>query len=310
MRLACLAYDRGDMAEAARRLADARAFFGTHDPMPQYALPMKCVAIGIAAAEGRLPDARAELLAALDTGLPPGTQRYGWPLLLAATTAEADAHGDPATEPGRPEILERIRKAAKTLTAGVPVWQAYDLWLRAELLRAEGRLEPDEWSAAVAAVEPLERPYDLARVRYRLAEALLASGAGDDERARATELLRLVDAVAGHLGAGPLARSAALLAQRARLTPALAVREAAAGPADPAEELGLTSRERDVLRLVAAGHTNRRIAEELFISPKTASVHVSNILAKLGVSGRGEAAAVAHRLGLFPSDAGKRLAAG
>ncbi|GAA3989461.1 hypothetical protein GCM10022384_41830 [Streptomyces marokkonensis] len=73
-----------------------------------------------------------------------------------------------------------------------------------------------------------------------------------------------------------------------------------AAPADPAEALGLTSRERDVLRLVSDGRTNRQIAEELFISPKTASVHVSNILAKLGVSGRGEAAAVAHRPALFP----------
>lgn len=308
MRLAYLAYDRGDMAEAARRLADARTFFGTHDPMPQYALPMKWVAIGIAAAEGRLADARTELLTALDTGLPPGTQRYGWPLLLAATTAEADAHGAPATEPGRPEILDRIRAAARTLATGVPVWEAYDLWLRAELLRAEGRTAPDAWSAAVAAVEPLERPYDLARVRFRLAEALLATGAGDDERARATGLLRLVTAVADHLGAAPLARSATLLAQRARLALPAATREQA--PAAPADALGLTSRERDVLRLVAAGHTNRRIAEALFISPKTASVHVSNILAKLGVSGRGEAAAVAHRLGLFAAETGERLAAG
>ncbi|MFC8423013.1 AAA family ATPase [Streptomyces sp. NPDC057236] len=308
MRLAYLAYDRGDVAEAASRLADARTVFGTHDPMPQYALPMKWVAIGIAAAEGRLPDARTELLTALDTGFPPGTQRYGWPLLLAATTAEADAHGAPATEPGRPEILDRIRAAARTLATGVPVWEAYDLWLRAELLRAEGRTAPDAWSAAVAAVEPLERPYDLARVRFRLAEALLATGAGDDERARATELLRLVTAVAEHLGAAPLARSAALLAQRTRLALPAATREPA--PAATADALGLTSRERDVLRLVAAGHTNRRIAEALFISPKTASVHVSNILAKLGVSGRGEAAAVAHRLGLFAAETGERLAAG
>ncbi|MFF5159701.1 AAA family ATPase [Streptomyces sp. NPDC000348] len=308
MRLAYLAYDRGDLAEAARRLAEARAFFGTHDPMPQYALPMKWVALGIAAAEGRLTDARAELLDALDTGLPPGTQRYGWPLLLAATTVEADAHGDPAAAPGRPEILERIRRAAKTLAAGVPVWKAYGLWLRAELLRAEGEPEPDAWSAAVAAVEPLERPYDLARVRFRLAEALLATGAGDDERARATELLRLVTAVADHLGAAPLARSATLLAQRARLPLPPASR--APAPADPADALGLTSRERDVLRLVAAGRTNRRIAEELFISPKTASVHVSNILAKLGVSGRGEAAAVAHRLGLFAAETGARPTVG
>ncbi|WP_258052763.1 LuxR family transcriptional regulator [Streptomyces sp. Ru73] len=85
--------------------------------------------------------------------------------------------------------------------------------------------------------------------------------------------------------------------------------ERAAGPAGAADggatadSLGLTPRERDVLRLVAAGRSNRQIADALFISPKTASVHVSNILAKLGVSGRGEAGALAHRLRLFP-DAG------
>lgn len=301
MRLAHLAHLRGDTAEAARCLAEARAHFGTHDPMPQYALPMKYVALRVAAAEGRPEDARAELFAALDAGFPPGTQRYAWPLLLAATTAEAERYGDPATEPGRPEVLDRIREAARNLATGVPLWQAHDQWLRAELLRAEGQGEPDAWAEAVAALEPLGRPHDLACVRLRLAEALLAAGGGENERARATELLRLVDAVATHLGAAPLARDAALLARRGRLALTPAPREVPApAPADPAEALGLTSRERDVLRLVAAGHTNRRIAEELFISPKTASVHVSNILAKLGVSGRGEAAAVAHRLGLFP----------
>ena len=62
--------------------------------------------------------------------------------------------------------------------------------------------------------------------------------------------------------------------------------------------LGLTRREREVLPLVAAGHTNKRIAEILFISENTAGVHVSNILGKLGVSTRTEAAAVAARLGL------------
>jgi DNA-binding NarL/FixJ family response regulator len=60
----------------------------------------------------------------------------------------------------------------------------------------------------------------------------------------------------------------------------------------------LTSREREVLRLIAAGRSNREIASVLFIAPKTASVHVSNILAKLGVDSRVEAAAVAHRLGV------------
>ena len=65
-----------------------------------------------------------------------------------------------------------------------------------------------------------------------------------------------------------------------------------------AASLGLTTRELEVLALVAQGRTNRQVADALFISPNTAGVHVSNILGKLGVSGRGEAAAMAHRLGL------------
>ena len=64
-------------------------------------------------------------------------------------------------------------------------------------------------------------------------------------------------------------------------------------------DFGLTGRELEVLRLVAEGRSNRDIAGELFISPKTASVHVSNILGKLGAASRGEAAAKAHALRLL-----------
>ncbi|MFE1880671.1 helix-turn-helix transcriptional regulator [Streptomyces diastatochromogenes] len=312
LRLATLALARGDIAEAVRQLASARIHWGTHDPMPQQQLPTARVAIGVAAEEGRILDARAELLAGLDIGFPPGTQRYAWPLLLAAATAEADARTLPAAEPGRAELLERLHEAVRGLTTGAPLWQAYDQWTRAELLRAEGRDTADTWSPVVTAFECLDRPYDLARVRHRLAQALL-SHAGEDERDRALELLRLAGAVADHLGARALADAVARLAQRARLTLTLPharlrsrggtpIPRQALVPADPAEALGLTNRERDVLRLVSAGRTNRQIAEELFISPKTASVHVSNILSKLGVAGRGEAAAVAHRLGLFPAE--------
>ncbi|WP_086869043.1 helix-turn-helix transcriptional regulator [Streptomyces viridochromogenes] len=295
-RLAQLALDRGETAAAARHLAAARASYGTHDPMPQHNLPMSHLALGIAAAEGRLLDARAEADRVLDAGFPPGTQRYVWPLLLDAAVAEADARAvpSPGGRDGRSAFLGRLFDAVRTLATGAPVWLAYDRWTRAELARAEDRTDPDTWSDVVTAFESLERPYDLARVRHRLAEALLSAG-GDDERARATELLRLTRATAVHLGARPLAGATTLLAQRARLS-----LTTAPPPAGPADTLGLTSRERDVLRLVSAGRTNRQIAEELFISPKTASVHVSNILGKLGVSGRGEAAAVAHRLGLFP----------
>ncbi|OIJ67966.1 helix-turn-helix transcriptional regulator [Streptomyces mangrovisoli] len=306
--LAALALARGEGAEAARRLAAARGHFGSHDPMPQQWLPLARIGVGIAAAGGRTADARAELAAALDAGAPPGTQYEGWPLLLAAATAEADARGAAAAEPGRSDALDRIRAAAKRLTTGAPLWLAHELWVRAELARADGADTADAWAEVVGAFEQLQRPYDLARVRLRLAQALLAAG-GDDERDRAAELLRLAGAVAEHLGARPLADAAALLAQRGRLVLA---RHLSRPPAatDPAEALGLTSRERDVLRLVSAGRSNRQIAEELFISPKTASVHVSNILAKLGVGGRGEAAAVAHRMGLFPPGEGDRAKTG
>jgi DNA-binding CsgD family transcriptional regulator/tetratricopeptide (TPR) repeat protein len=308
LRLANLALVRGDVAGAAAHLATARTYYGTHDPTPQQALPLARIVIGVAVGEGRLHDARAELDEVLAAGFPPGTQRYGWPLLLAAAQAEADARDLPAAQPDRPAVLDRIRTAAKNVTTGAPVWLAVEKWLRAEVRRAEGQDTPELWSEVVTAFEPLEHPYDLARVRYRLAESLLAGG-GEPERARVTELLRLTHTVAEHLGARPLAASAARLAQRARL-PLTGTRALSGGtgggaetgtPDDPARALGLTGRERDVLRLVSAGRTNRQIAEELFISPKTASVHVSNILAKLGVSGRGEAAAVAHQLGLFPA---------
>jgi DNA-binding NarL/FixJ family response regulator len=100
--------------------------------------------------------------------------------------------------------------------------------------------------------------------------------------------------------ARPVEGEVKALARRARLdlAPPAAATAAAAGAPTPAEQLGLTPREAEVLALVAAGRSNRQIAQALFISPKTASVHVSNLLAKLGVAGRVEAAAVAHRLGL------------
>jgi DNA-binding NarL/FixJ family response regulator len=73
--------------------------------------------------------------------------------------------------------------------------------------------------------------------------------------------------------------------------------------------IGLTEREREVIRLVAAGQSNQQIADALFITRKTASVHVSNILGKLGVENRVEAAAVAHRLGLAGDPADRPAAA-
>ncbi|MFF4949061.1 helix-turn-helix transcriptional regulator [Streptomyces chattanoogensis] len=316
-----LALATGDLTAAERELAAAREHYGTHDPQPQHAIPMARHALRLAAGRGRPLDARGVLEQTLDAGFPPGTARYAWPLLWSATAAESDARGLPAAEPGRAAVLARIRDAAKQLPRFSPVWAAYALAVEAELRRAEGREAPDAWAAAAGAFAPLERPHEHALARYRWAESLLHGTErategldGRTPREAAVLLLAQAHAAATTLGARPLAEEAELLAQRARiplpgLTADGAPPPAAAEPrtpAAPAESLGLTRRERDVLRLVADGRSNRQIADALFISPKTASVHVSNILAKLGVSGRGEAGAVAHRLRLFGEPTGRR----
>jgi DNA-binding NarL/FixJ family response regulator len=121
--------------------------------------------------------------------------------------------------------------------------------------------------------------------------------AGSGDRDTAATALRRAAEVTGRLGARLLDGEVNALARRARLQLDPPTTPTAEAPT-PTDQLGLTPREAEVLGLVAAGRSNRQIAQALFISPKTASVHVSNILAKLGVATRVEAAAVAHRLGL------------
>lgn len=320
-----LAVARGDLAEGEELLALARTHFGQRDPQPQHLIAPVRHTMLLAAAQGRLAEARAAFEELARPGFPPGTQRYALPLLQTAAMIEADARGLPAAEPGRPELLALIRRCAKRLPTLVPVWAAHGVLIDAELARAEGADTPGHWARAAEAFGPLGRPYELAQIHRRWAESLLIA---PGDRSTATALLHRAREVANRLGARPLAEAVEQLAARARIT--LDGSGAAPGPdagihpavlaAVPAQEsldrptadeqdpaiaavasFGLTPREQDVHRLVAAGHTNRRIAEELFISPKTASVHVSNILAKLGVSSRGEAAALAHRLRLYPA---------
>ena len=117
--------------------------------------------------------------------------------------------------------------------------------------------------------------------------------------------LREAHAITVDLGAIPLRREIERLALRGRLD--LGVEPAMPSPTpDALASLGLTTREREVLELIAAGRTNRQIAAELFITDRTAGHHVSSILAKLGVHGRTEAAATAHRLGLADRILGAR----
>jgi len=169
----------------------------------------------------------------------------------------------------------------------------------AEARRLDGDALPSTWREVAERWTDLERPYLAAYARWREAEAALVAG----DRVAATAALRASHAVAERLGAQPLRAAVEALGRRARIDPR---------PGDPSEHelgapgeadpFGLTPREREVLALVADGRTNRQIAETLFISESTAGVHVSNILGKLGVANRGEAAAVAFRLHLVSAE--------
>ena len=299
-----LALLRGDVDAAAGYLAAAscsQTFW-----QPQKFLPTSSLAVRIATRTGRFAEARTALLTVLDQGLAPGHEREIWELLTHAAAAEADAYGLPAMEPGRAEALDRIRRAAAGLTGGVPLFAAWSRLLDAELARAERRDTPADWLAAAEALRVSEQPYPRALALLRAAESLAVAG----ERERASAAAAAATELAEIQGDAQLIQLIRQLTDRARLRPAEGAEPAgapaagAAAPGPAAEEapaFGLTPREQDVLRLVALGWSNRQIATELYISPKTASVHVSNILAKLEVAGRGEAAAMAHRLHLVPA---------
>ena len=169
--------------------------------------------------------------------------------------------------------------------------------------RSRGCVAPSSIASAAARIpdalrrtadgwDELGRPAPAAYARFRAAEAIL--GAGGD-RHEAAGALREANATAARLGAEPLRRAIEQLGRHARIDLGSTAETAAAAATDT---IGLTDREREVIQLVAAGRSNQQIAETLFITRKTASVHVSNILGKLGVANRVEAAAVAHRLGL------------
>ena len=223
-----------------------------------------------------------------------------WPAALALA-AEGDlaerarGAGDEAGQAAHravgEDLLERARAALqRARDLGRQVGPEALAWLaraEAEWTRVDGKPDPARWEAAADAFD-YGYTYEVARSRWRLAEALLLDGRRDE----AGDQARTAHDLAEGLGAAPLLGALEALARRGRLD--LGV------PAPPAVQdgAGLTPRELEVLRLVAAGRSNGQIAEALFISRKTASVHVSNILAKLGVHTRTEAAAAAHRMGL------------
>jgi DNA-binding CsgD family transcriptional regulator len=186
------------------------------------------------------------------------------------------------------------------LRCDLPGWVAQS---RAELERLNGRSSPTTWEEVAARWDALHHPWCAAYARWRQGEAVL-TGRTDRPagavRADAAPVLRAAWAAARALGAKPLVADIEDLAGRARIS---LEEEAPAGPgpAPVVDPFGLTEREREVLELVAIGHSNGRIGEQLFISTKTASVHVSNILRKMDAANRIEAAAKARSAGLVTS---------
>jgi DNA-binding CsgD family transcriptional regulator/tetratricopeptide (TPR) repeat protein len=209
---------------------------------------------------------------------------------------------------------------------------------RAHRRRLDGRDDPTTWDAVAQRWQDLDIPYETARARWREAGAILGARVGRAGRRDAREPLLEAVAVALSLGALPLLRELRELARRALITLPTDVDERLSVPEEPrrtmvgviakspdaatagsngsdgrelltslagppdgtagGDTFGLSNREREVLSQIAKGRTNREIGERLFISQKTVGVHVGNILSKLGVSGRVEAATVAVRLGL------------
>ncbi|MEU6790368.1 AAA family ATPase [Nonomuraea wenchangensis] len=190
------------------------------------------------------------------------------------------------------DLLERARFVVEHGPAGQPdhlgpEGLAWGLRVEAEWHRAHGRHDVELWRRVVAAFD-FGFVYEVARSRWRLAEALLVHG----EREAAQAEWELARETAGKLRATPLENALTEFGRRARFG-------GGSGTGAPGGPGSLTARELEVLRLVAEGLTNREIAERLFIAQKTVSVHVSNILAKLEVATRTQAAASARRAGLL-----------
>jgi DNA-binding CsgD family transcriptional regulator len=309
-----LAAMRGRYAESAADLRAARQALGDTTDV-QFTQPMRYADALIALGRRDLPAARD----AVTTGLANDTElwagRYTWPLLWLGVRIEADemtrARDRREQAPaGTAQRCAELAEVAARLPTTAPPSRGYQALAAAEQSRAAGTPgsgQVEAWSAAVAAWERADEPYPLAYTLLRLAEAHCAAGS----REPVARAVQRAHAIAERIGAAPIAAEAAALARRARLSlnenPGTAGSSepppSAGSPAGNADELarfGLTDREREVLLLLAAGRSNPEIAQSLYISAKTASVHVSNILAKLGVSGRVEAAAVAHRLGVVP----------
>ncbi|KAA2252429.1 AAA family ATPase [Solihabitans fulvus] len=273
----------GDAEAAATALAEVESIV-VGGPSPDMFLAIRIAnACQLAAAQGDLGGSVQVLRQALSSH-DMSTLEDPWRLLPVGARMLRDAG---ARNPDVADIRAEVRALVERLPARGPYLAARQAMALAEL---DGG-DLSTWDTVVAQWRTLTQPYETAQSLARAAEAAIVAG----DRPAAQTRLREAAEIAARLGAVPLAREIAALGSRGRLD-----RSGAESTAVPSEssEFGLTPRERDVLTLIAKGLSNRQIAQELFISPNTAGVHVSRILPKLGAASRTEAAAIAHRAGL------------
>jgi DNA-binding CsgD family transcriptional regulator/tetratricopeptide (TPR) repeat protein len=315
----------GDYGDAAAHIEAGRILDAYHDAevgRPYFGTTRAELAL----AERRLPDVRRFVepaLAHLAEKGPVGDElETAWWLAelgLAAAAEQAEiarAAGDePGVEDARrfathvTDLLERVRQLRdEQAIPDIGTVAGYEKLMAGHAVRLDGRDDPGLWAAAAEAFWPTS--VEALGARVHQAEAMLATRAPKDE---VQAVLAPAHATAVVIAARPLADRMAALARRARIdlrspaakddgaveagSPEGEIDEAAAAVA-ALRGRGLTDREIEVLTLVAAGYSNGEIADRLFISAKTASVHVSHILDKLGVSTRTQAATIGVRLGL------------
>jgi DNA-binding CsgD family transcriptional regulator len=297
---------RGRIPEA-ERLLDAAEQGMTIVP-PTWTEPVVTVRVELELLRGQFEEARR--LAETALAAEPDHEYVFYTARLHALGARASAElGERARAAGDDAAADEARTRAEALARrigrllaperwlGTPPPEApvYGLLCEAEARRAAGTATARDWAAVAERWAELGLPLDESYARLREAECMMLDG----DRKGAEQALSAGLQGTAETGAVWLQGDLESLARRGRLTPSGAPSDDGAAP-DAADQLGLTERELAVLELVAGGLTNREIGERLYISQKTASVHVSRILAKLGVSSRVEAATAAQRLGIVP----------
>jgi DNA-binding NarL/FixJ family response regulator len=319
-----IALARGDGDAAAEATSSAAELLQGLEYEDQYQFPFAVLEISLRlTTAGAAAGIEAASRVVNDYDLSGSSPRYAWPLVVAAASAclaaarqvgvtqDERLRGDTAaladrlrTIAAKLETFGRAQQASRLTFDAADAHAASLLSFRSGPSGADTRSGAADasntaqaselfaaWDRAAAAWAAVSEPYPQAQALLHAAESAL----GCADRDNAADRLQSAATLAAQLGAVPLAGEIAILARRARI----AIHQDKPADQDSGSAgLGLTGRELEVLRLIAAGRSNREIAAELVISPKTASVHVSNILGKLGAASRGDAAAKAYALRL------------